>query len=331
MQKIVVIVFLLFSLTSCTDDHLPTQAFSTYQERIASILNVNEVDLSTPDYSLLPDKREIPIVIERQSMGLVDSYSLKSCGLFELIAEKNSILGKVSDPFRNLDYELKFIKIGSQCLAADLKPEIKQFIAKIIAEKQRNLTLYWQAVLYHSEAMRVQLGKAEWLVSGIPTSETETALKNLSSLFPLIKNPENLASITVIKVTSSQEDLEKQPLLGPLLFSMQTTTSWLNQITQWLQQNDERLLCGPNRDKTKTLYLRNVFYKYYIGVIQPYLATLDSVYYRIEASTVIFDIPDSQYVYPIKNAHTLFRKSIQKHVHYWQSLFERCNISPTAG
>nr|WP_256384204.1 DUF3080 family protein [Photobacterium toruni] len=44
------------------------------------------------------------------TIGLLNAYELRQCGLFQLIAERNSVLGKVQDKTRRLRYELLFLK-----------------------------------------------------------------------------------------------------------------------------------------------------------------------------------------------------------------------------
>ncbi len=120
-------------LTGCFDDG-PQNYFDDYQTKIANVQDADEIQ---EDWELesLPRKQTF-IEVPSLSIGLIDSYQLRQCGLFNLIAERNSILGKIADEFRNYDYQVALLEGVGKCLSNnELDPEIVELLREI---EQRN-------------------------------------------------------------------------------------------------------------------------------------------------------------------------------------------------
>ncbi|RXJ71671.1 hypothetical protein CS022_20225 [Veronia nyctiphanis] len=96
-------------LLGCRPGNETTDLFETYQQRLANVVDADTSPLPESDKVQLPRKRELIQPIEDVTFGLLDAYDLRKCGLFQLIAERNSVLGKIQDPFRQLDYEVSFL------------------------------------------------------------------------------------------------------------------------------------------------------------------------------------------------------------------------------
>ncbi|MDP2543107.1 DUF3080 family protein [Photobacterium damselae subsp. piscicida] len=94
--------------------------FSTYAQRLANVpeTSFDEQTVNTHlDIIPYPDNRDIYQTIPDIRIGLLDAYELRQCGLFHLIAERNSVLGKVQDKTRQLQYEILFLQGLRTCLA----------------------------------------------------------------------------------------------------------------------------------------------------------------------------------------------------------------------
>ncbi|MFA0230190.1 DUF3080 family protein, partial [Vibrio sp. 10N.261.45.A7] len=102
----------------------PGDLFDDYQTKVARVQDAEEIKENW-EFESLPRKRELLLDVPSLSIGLIDSYQLRQCGLFNLIAERNSVLGKVADEFRNYDYQVALLEGVGQCLANnELDPEI---------------------------------------------------------------------------------------------------------------------------------------------------------------------------------------------------------------
>lgn len=306
-------------LTGCVDDS-PQNYFDDYQTKIANVQDADEIQ---EDWELesLPRKRELFIEVPSLSIGLIDSYQLRQCGLFNLIAERNSVLGKVADDFRNYDYQVALLEGVGKCLSNnELDPEIVELLKEIEQQKLAQFPLHQWNLIYASDAMQSQMRGSQWLRADIgeQVRQTSDALEhiNLALNTPLVSG----------KVIEVQERLEKSSTLGDLYYSLSHASVELDIITQQLTTFDASIICGKQRDTTKFRYLNNVFEQQYIGKVQPYMAQLDGYYQQLAPQLGMFDAqPDlHSYYFPIKDAHQAFRASTRRHVDYWQQLFKRC-------
>ncbi|MEZ9287770.1 DUF3080 domain-containing protein [Vibrio lentus] len=306
-------------LTGCFDDS-PQNYFDDYQTKIANVQDADEIQ---EDWELesLPRKRELFIEVPSLSIGLIDSYQLRQCGLFNLIAERNSVLGKVADEFRNYDYQVALLEGVGQCLSnKELDPEIVELLREIEQQKLAQFPLHRWNLIYASEAMQSQMRGSQWLRADIgeQVRQTGDALEhiNLALNTPLVSG----------KTTAVQERLEKSSTLGDLYYSLSRASAELDTITQQLTTFDANIICGKQRDTTKFRYLNNVFEQQYIGKVQPYMAQLDGYYQQLAPQLAMYDAQPElhNYYFPIKDAHQAFRSSTRRHVDYWQQLFKRC-------
>ncbi|MFS1475334.1 DUF3080 domain-containing protein [Vibrio lentus] len=306
-------------LTGCFNDS-PQNYFDDYQTKIANVQDADEIQ---EDWELesLPRKRELFIEVPSLSIGLIDSYQLRQCGLFNLIAERNSVLGKVADEFRNYDYQVALLEGVGHCLSNnELEPEIVELLREIEQQKLAQFPLHQWNLIYASEAMQSQMRGSQWLRADIgdQVRQTSDALEHINQALntPLVSG----------KATEVQEVLEKSSTLGDLYYSLSRASVELDTITKQLTTFDANIICGEQRDTTKFRYLNNVFEQQYIGKVQPYMAQLDGYYQQLAPQFVMFDAQPElhSYYFPIQDAHQAFRSSTRRHVDYWQQLFKRC-------
>ncbi|MEZ9473371.1 DUF3080 domain-containing protein [Vibrio lentus] len=306
-------------LTGCFDDS-PQNYFDDYQTKIANVQNADEIQ---EDWELesLPRKRELLLEVPLLSIGLIDSYQLRQCGLFNLIAERNSVLGKVADEFRNYDYQVALLEGVGQCLANnELDPEIVELLKEIEQQKLAQFPLHQWNLIYASDAMQSQMRGSQWLRADIgdQVRQTSDALEHINQALN--------TSLVSGKTTEVQEVLEKSSTLGDLYYSLARASVELDTITKQLITFDANIICGKQRDTTKFRYLNNVFEQQYIDKVQPYMAQLDGYYQQLAPQLAMFDTQPElhSYYFPIQDAHQAFRSSTRRHVGYWQQLFKRC-------
>lgn len=326
------LLFAPVMLAGCFTDS-PTAKFVDYQERIA---NVQESDLlPPPELTLveLPSKRELTKEIPRTTLGLVDSYQLRKCQLFGLIAERNSVLGKVQDQFRNFDYQLKLIDGLERCLASNqIEIELKTSLQDILSVKYQYLPDYFFNLVYTSDAMRSQLNGHDWLVAnkGSAALQVRESLTAFNQVAQFIATSDRATIERPPLLTPYQEQLEKSNVIGRLAFSLEASTLWMRTITNQLNTYDDQVICGKNRDSSRFKYLVNVFNNVFVEEVQPYLSYVDSEYQAIAQETQFVSALLSQSdakVYNLHQRHLEFKETSREHVKYWKGLFERCGRS----
>ena len=321
------ISLLLLSACQWQRPHIEQQ-FSTYLARIANIQDVAPMPEPSIQTQSLPDKRALNHQIPAVTLGILDSYQLRHCQLFHLIAERNSILGKVQDQFRNLDYQMALLHGLHHCMnSPEIDPKLKQQLTQVTKTKEQQLPWQWHNFLYTSDVMRHQLSSHRWYLRERNYGDIQSALTELLKVNQWVMTRPHSTPLPQ-PITPYQETLDKSPLLGDIMFSMTNLTHWLNTATQQLKHHDSAIWCGSNRDQRRFKQLQNVFYKYYVGDIQPYLASVDGAYQQIQLMAPLFASSSLSAVapFPLKKVHQEFRQATLHHIAYWQHLFERCGV-----
>ncbi|MEH0713096.1 DUF3080 domain-containing protein [Vibrio owensii] len=334
MRNSLVAAALLLStslLTGCNEWFNPEKAvFEKYNQRLANVLDTSESDLEASPAVTVPEKRELFQELPRLSLGLLESYQLRQCGLFNLLAEKNSQLGKVQDAFYDFDYQTNLLRTLNGCLNDyPLSEEESTKLNGLYDQKWHHLSVHLDNMLLTSDAMRKQLTGSEWLPmeSKDQVAHVRDAFLALDEIY---QTPyRTLSRLPDVTIVNYQEELEKTRLVGRLYYTLIDATHWLEQTTQMLEANQDKIICGANRDTTQFRYLRNVFQSIYVGEVQPYMAFVDSTYQQLDGGINLVEQRMAAHGanYGIEKAHDQFRQKTLEHVQFWKGLFKRCGVS----
>lgn len=300
-----------------------------YHQRLANVLEVSSSKVAPLPAITISSRRDLFQSLPRLSLGLLESYQLRQCGLFSLIADKNSQLGKVQDAFHDMDYQLSLLRTLNSCLTEfSLSIEERERLETLYSQKWRHLPTHLDNLLLTSVEMQKQLTASDWL-----SVENKDQTARVSDAFTILSE----LYVTPFKVISRlpnaslvpyQEEIEKSRLMGKLYYSLINSTLWLSETTQMLESHQSQILCGQNRNTTQFRYLTNVFQSIYVKEVQPYLSYLDSTYQSLDlgVTLVVKRMELHGETYGLAKAHDSFRKQTLEHVQFWQGLFKRCGI-----
>lgn len=129
-MRLSVVLAALLLLTGCEPRLAIDADFDRYLSRIANVQQRDALSPPAMAAQSLPEKRKLLIAIDPVTISLLDSYELRQCGLFELIAERNSILGKVQDEFREWDYQVALLNGIQGCLTSPQQPILESTVAR---------------------------------------------------------------------------------------------------------------------------------------------------------------------------------------------------------
>ncbi|MGF1761260.1 DUF3080 domain-containing protein [Photobacterium sagamiensis] len=332
-------MLLAISLLVGCERNSTENSLHTYHNRLANVLDV--VPAAAPDTKLapLPDIRELQLPIEDIRIGLLDAYELRKCELFHLIAERNSVLGKVQDKTHQLRYELLLVNGLSRCISmqeedSELQAELKQLHQK----KQQQLPRYFWNMLVTGDEWRKQ-----FTLLSVPFSlgqfpgfvENQEAMRHLAGLVGSISQQQPIPAKSAEALLFHQQQIHIFRYFGQLFYSLARTRDWLITTTEMLEAHEQLIICGPNRNQQKAEYLSNVFYRFFVSDIQPYLSELDSQYRQLQPDLqkVFTIIPSGMTSFiPYQKQHIdgaiyqSFRQATLSHVKFWQRTFDRCKI-----
>ncbi|MGY0616036.1 DUF3080 domain-containing protein [Vibrio sp. FJH11] len=324
-------LFSILLLSGCSEYCNPEQALlDKYHQRLANVLDVSTLEIAPQPAISIPSRRDLFQPLPRLSLGLLESYQLRQCGLFNLLAEKNSQLGKVQDAFHDLDYQTSLLRTLNACLTEfPLSGDERATLESLYLQKWSHLHAHLDNLLLTSDAMQKQLTASDWL-----SVDNQSQISRVSDAFNILSEiydapHQAISRLPAARLVSYQEVIEKSRLMGRLYYSLTNTTLWLNETTRLLESNQSKVLCGKNRDTTQFRYLNNVFQSIYVEEVQPYLAYLDSTFQRLNSGIELVEKRMDLHgkVYGLSKAHTAFRQETLEHVKFWQGLFKRCGVA----
>lgn len=349
-MKILLVLCCTLLLTSCKENATNT-LLNTYQQRLANVLEITPADTLPLNLPIYPDTRSLKQPIADIRMGLLDAYELRQCGLFQLIAERNSVLGKVQDQTRQLRYEVLFLKQLNHCLTmlnSNSTSELQSQLNDIYQQKQQQLPLVIWNMVFTGKEWRQQFTLGHQLLEPQQFGgyiETVAAFNYLDTLTTTMTSQnisQALVTLTpnhIEQLLYHQQQIHNTQYLGQLFYSMAQITAELNTITAQLTQHENNVICGKNINQQQAQYLRNVFYKYYVNDIQPYLSKLQSQYQQLQPYldslyTTLIQHHDQPPAMMTLYARYYFQGEVQRqfqqatieHVSYWQRLFKRCQF-----
>ncbi len=338
MNASIPLLFFVFILAGCRETHTE-DILDTYHERLTNVLDIHHQPLPISDFIHLPDTRTLLVPIEDIRISLLNAYELRSCGLFQLVAERNSVLGKIQDPTRQLKYEILFINGLKRCLATpELPIKLTEQLTDILTTKHTQLTDRLHNMLLTDKEWRQQF-------SIYPIAfdhnqfhgfiENIQAIQLVSLIHESADKKQPFDELWAENLTQSQEAIHPYRYFGQLFYSMVRMTDALNQITSVLSTEQHRIQCGKNRNQQQARYLGNVFYRYFIHELQPYLAKLDTQYQEVQPSLMtVFNQARHQdhftpyyRFYIAGDLHEAYRQAIYSHQQFWLQLFQRCEMN----
>nr|WP_086938770.1 DUF3080 family protein [Thaumasiovibrio occultus] len=313
-------------------------AFNTYSERLANVLDEDAPVLPAPALVALPLKRELQVSLPDVRIGLMDAYELRKCNTLTLVADRNSALGKVQGEMAQLQYELRLLSSLQHCIDS-VSEELATELSEIAALKQKHIHAHlWNAVTLNDE----------WQTLLRPTvapfgledihgfAETEHALTTIAEVQARLEAAQPLDEPLIDALMTRQAEIFRHDYIGRLYASLRFATVQLDALTYFLNQHDSKVICGQNINQQRAKILQNVFHRFYIDTLQPYLADLNGQYVELQPLLMsVYQPPvaisDNFAAYHTAmiagQAHHDFKRAIMDHTDYWKGLFSRCQLT----
>lgn len=327
--------------------------FEDYHSRLTRLLPLPAPAIN-PIATLpaLPAVREVLQQLPDLRLDLLDLVAIRHCGLQQLVASRNSSLGKVMTAANQLGYELALLQQLSPCLQhPELSPQLQQQLQQMYQQKQQALPLALSNLLLTDATLRQQLqGSQRSLSPGAASlsSDTLQALQQLQILQQQVITQSG-AGATVASTTHPIEPpattswhterinqalalLYQGQLLADLQYSVRYSNHQLQALNQQLMAVDLHQWCGKARHNGQVDILLTVFRQIYLGRVQPYLAELDSINHQLMPTlTALYQYSPFQQVISARfnQPAAELRHQLKTHVRWWQQLQQQCQLDLT--
>ncbi len=346
MKPSFTVIFSTVFCAACSDQS--TSQFNTYQQRLSSTLDIS---LSQPklisgetnsiELIRFPRTSETRVSIESNQINLLDFLKIFQCSLGNIVANKNSSLGRVAAPSTLLISDLAFLQHAPSCIKQLEQQGSTELALKLtLAYKQKKEQLparIWQATLGGNEF------RSFWNTSQQQLGEypKNTNSQIESSLKALLAASKKWLSGDYRYNTS---DLEKwlfeikQGDGGSLLIASIVLQDQLHEANQILiKRLNKNPLCLGGRPHPRGDRFFAVVRRYFITEIQSWAASVNARYYQlappiIELEKLLIDSETTAY-HVWRSKRDLQLKHLQQapknHVSHLKPLFKQCGLLPS--
>ncbi len=327
-------------LTGCSP--AAESIFEDYHSRLDRLLQLPaQTAHAVAALPALPAIREVQQQLPDLRLDLLDLVAIRQCGLQQLVANRNSSLGKVMTAANQLGYELELLQQLSPCLHhPELSSKLQQQLQQMYQQKQQALPLVLSNLLLTDATLRQQLqGSQRSLSSGAArvSSDTLQALQQLQLLQQQVRlfqqqpqdNPNLSTSWRSEQINQTLTLLYQGQLLADLQYSVRYSNTQLKALNQQLAAVDLKQWCSQARVNGQAEILHTVFRQIYLGRVQPYLAELDGLNHSLlPALAALYQHSPFQPVIAARSSQPAaeLRQHLTTHVGWWQQLQQQCQL-----
>lgn len=328
----ILLLSLVLGLAGCGEG-AGNATLKDYQQRLQRVLGLPSPTPVATTTAVFPAKSALQQPLPDLRIDLLDAFATRRCGLDQLIAERNSSLGKVFTASKRLHYELRFLAVLEHCLQQDWDTALKGQLQQFYTQKQQSIGSAWSNMLQTDDTLRKRwLASNRSLTPGDATGFTESlgALQQLLDLQHAIQR-EDWLTASQIDPEQALATLHRYRFLSDLQFSLRSANQWFASVNPALLAIDPGSLCPRGNNEQLTI-LGTVFRKYFINEVQAYLAELSR--YQQQSWPLIAELyQDSAMLAALTDRYASQAEQLQQqllqHVAWYQQLNQRCPVGLT--
>ncbi|MFY0675896.1 MAG: DUF3080 family protein [Neptuniibacter sp.] len=355
IRSLTVLVLCLLCLSGC-EKNPPEDMLENYTSRLSRVLEIQHDLQPAPNVPLFPLRRDRIMPTQEIREGLIDVLNLKQCHLIQLIAERNSSLGKVYSASQKMVYELKFYAAIRRCLETVKQqgtpdPDLVKQLNDIYQIKDQNLSAeIWNGIYTSSEVENnFSIGeKPISLEADGSNSSMLNAYATLATLSDLALNRNTSELPDFIQdIEPLYEKLHRNRSGARIVASLVLITQYLDQASTLIEQRlKQKPVCFNGKISQKAKILQNVFYKYYAGEVQPYMGNVHKhALTWLDLNTKMFKNLTTSGIELSPAVTAYYQRVIQRnseqslwseyesargrHIEAWQSVLKQCGMMPS--
>lgn len=339
LQKTICASVALLILGACSGGHNKiVKDIEAYAERLQSFTEITlpnhtETEQNQPTKQIAPKKSELRIDIPELSINLREFYALNGCSLNQLVAQRNTALGKMQLPSTRYAYELALLSELERCkqkLELDTV-ESDELVAKLemwLATKHQHLPAAYSNLLTQSDEVYAHFFRANDYLSG----GSEDNFTSVKQAFKFLLDAKNNEPIDLTSLEYHLQQLDLNPLMARKWKTQTYLSEQLDRISVLLTEFYKTNTCKTVDEEEQIKIMRNIFTKFFAETIQPLASELNKYHYQLspllEQITSSPDIPSpfvDYIVYHERNAYDEYALSMRSHINIWQDIFARCS------
>lgn len=340
--RFMTIAFALVTLSACSGG--AESSLQDYQSRLANLLNEEPETPEMPERIPMPRASALTRSIPETSISLLQSMRLDRCRAGQVIAERNSALGRVRNPGLQLYYEIDVIRALDDCIQSGaVSDSLTETLQEALEHKKQTLPLHIERFLTTDEVIRESLRPGRNVLPTEPAGGAEesiAALRYFAELFELLEEDPLHPAASLENYRANLRALGQSGFLSSHWQSQRLTLGWMRELNRMLSNGADKVGCTQVATPREAEYLQNVMMNIFIGDIQQWLALWDAYHRdireqleRLEAFTSQSQWQDYlQRLYgdePGQESHAAqLRIETVRHAQLWQETLRDCRLSP---
>jgi len=314
----------------------PADQLLDYHQRIANVLELEAHQIESNPLPAPPTRQLLQLPETELRIGLLDFLRLWQCDLNNVLAQRNSPMGKQAPPSQRLHLHRDILLHGSACIEQlhaerpDLANDLQLQLQRKADERQQ---LWWNAWLGSQEWQQFTRAGADPFSFDVDPSAGLAALD-----FAIAQGHQWQQGH--YDYDSDQMELQQQQLaLSELVGRWRKSQALLTAVSlasaDLLRQRvQQRPLCPSHKKTPRADMLHNVFRKFYAGRFQPYLSqthrTGASLLEKLTQLHALAPAPPAYaaWLHQLTQEKAALDAAHRQHVQAWQDLLSSCDLMP---
>jgi hypothetical protein len=325
------ILAICFSLIGCGEHNKIVDDIEAYSQRLQSYTGI-ELPPDAGELSLrAPSKSEFKQNVVEININLREFYALQDCALNQLVAQRNTALGKMQMPSARYAYESQLILALKQCAQLLNRSTDKALISKLrqwTHKKEKQLPISWANLITQSDEVYKHLSTNNGFISATANDNFVASKQALNFLLAA----RTTHPVDLTELEHHLQQLANSPLVARAWRTQLLITNKLNHISPLLIEYLKNNQCQSLQEKQSIEIMQNIFRKFFAENIQALAGELNKYHYQL--SPLIEQLISSSYFNDsFKNYlrqhnsinYELYKQSMQKHITLWQDIFALCD------
>lgn len=331
LYKLLCVCLLIALLSACSKHKQVETDVTKYAQRLSDFTKIPIEDV--PSHHRLPrlNKASLKSIVPDITINLREFYAFNECPLNQLVATRNTALGKMHLPSSRFVYETQLIVALKRCIntvkQSDKNQSLRNKLKEWLSIKQDNLPLVWSNVITQSDEIIAHLSGSDDYISGQANDNLQATKLALSFL---------LASLDTLPAKSNLlethlQELANAPLLARMWRTQHFLVAHLDNTSLLLDTFLRNNTCSTLAQEKQIDIMRNIFTNLFADKIQPLASELNRYHYQLMPILVKYHehphLPQNFKDYLVAQSvtgHSEYTNSMQRHIKLWQSIFSRC-------
>jgi hypothetical protein len=325
------LIAVLFLLQSCQRHQALPNALEDYSDRMYKVLNLENKNMPTFATLAFQDKNAFATELPELNIKMREFYGIQGCAIKQLIAERNTALGKIQLPSVRLSYEWTLIQHLRDCIQRNSNSENKALTVRMqiwLSQKQGIFPLMWANMLTQSNEFYLGISSSGGFIDGNEKDNFTDGLFDLKNLIGIKEDP----AANIATMEASLQSIQQHRIYARLWRSQLLLRDYLQQMTIDISAWANTFTCATRKDKEKLAIIRNVFTLFFIDEVQGIGAQINQYHYALkpEFLKLISDehLPRN-FTSTVEQYSQLgfdeYQNAMLAHIKMWQGIFKKCD------